>query len=145
MRIAKVCSVKTPERGTENSAGIDFFVPDSAEKIVLTPNEDAIIPSGIHVQVPKGHMLVAMNKSGVATKKKLIVGAQVVDEDYQGEIHIHVINTGKSTTEITRGAKLVQFILIPVNYAMPELVGIGDLYKSETGRGKGGFGSTGEK
>jgi dUTP pyrophosphatase len=145
MRIAKVRSVKSPVRGTDQSAGIDFFVPDTQSQIRLFPNNSALIPSGIHVQVPKGFMLVAMNKSGVATKKMLVVGAQVVDEDYQGQIHIHVINVGTGSVEINPGDKLVQFILIPVSYAMPELVEFKDLYTSETERGDGGFGSTGEK
>ena len=141
MKIQKIREVKTPTRGTSKSAGIDFYTPDDLTPILLGPGEDALIPSGIKAQVPAGHALVAFNKSGVATKNKLIKGAEVVDEDYQGEIHIHVFNNGKTTTMINPGQKLMQFVLLQVNYEDVEVVESLDQIESE--RGEGGFGSTG--
>jgi dUTP pyrophosphatase len=141
MKIQKIREVKTPTRGTSKSAGIDFYTPDDLTPILLGPGEDALIPSGIKAQVPTGHALVAFNKSGVATKNKLIKGAEVVDEDYQGEIHIHVFNNGKTTTMINPGQKLMQFVLLQVNYEDVEVVESLDQIESE--RGEGGFGSTG--
>ena len=105
--------VKTPTRGTKHSAGIDFYVPDDFEGIEVSPGQKAFIPSGIKVNVPAGHALIAFNKSGVALKKSLFVGACVVDEDYQGEIHLHVVNVGDKTTMISPGEKLVQLVLLP--------------------------------
>jgi len=141
MKIQKVKDVKTPSRGTSKSAGIDFYVPNDIDAISLEPGQDALIPSGIKVNVPKGHALIAFNKSGIATKSKLIKGAEVVDEDYTGEIHIHVFNAGRGLSVITPGQKLIQFILIPVNYeGVEEVV---ELDSIETERGEGGFGSTG--
>ena len=141
MKIQKIREVKTPTRGTSKSAGIDFYTPDDLTPILLGPGEDALIPSGIKAQVPAGHALVAFNKSGVATKNKLIKGAEVVDEDYQGEIHIHVFNNGRTTTMINPGQKLMQFVLLQVNYEDVEVVESLDQIESE--RGEGGFGSTG--
>jgi dUTP pyrophosphatase len=141
MKIQKIRSVKTPTRGTSKSAGIDFYTPDDMTPILLGPGEDALIPSGIKVQVPTGYALIAFNKSGIATKNKLTKGAEVVDEDYTGEIHIHVFNTGKTTTLINPGQKLIQFILIEMNYDNIEVVD--SLDDIETERGAGGFGSTG--
>jgi dUTP pyrophosphatase len=141
MLIKKVKDVKTPSRGTSKSAGIDFFTPNDMERISLAPNESALIPSGIKAQVPQGHAFIAFNKSGVATKKGLVVGACVVDEDYEGEIHIHVINTSRGFVEILPGEKLTQFILIPVNYQNVQQVESFPERHSE--RGAGGFGSTG--
>ena len=92
MRISKVRGVKTPTRGTKQSAGIDFYVPDDFEVIEVSPGQKAFIPSGIKANVPAGHALIAFNKSGIALKKSLFIGACVVDEDYQGEIHLHVVN-----------------------------------------------------
>jgi dUTP pyrophosphatase len=141
MKILKCRNVKTPSRGTSKSAGIDFYVPNDIDAISLEPGQDALIPSGIKVNVPKGHALIAFNKSGIATKSKLIKGAEVVDEDYTGEIHIHVFNAGRGLSVITPGQKLIQFILIPVNYeGVEEVV---ELDSIETERGEGGFGSTG--
>jgi len=141
MKIVKTRPVKTPTRGTGRSAGIDFFIPDDFECTILRPGEDILIPSGIKANVPTGYMLMAANKSGVATKNKLIKGAEIVDEDYTGEIHIHVFNIGKANEILEAGKKLMQFILVPVNYENVELVE--QLDSVDTQRGEGGFGSTG--
>lgn len=141
MEIQKIRKVKTPTRGTSRSAGIDFFVPDDSEVIMLYPRKSINIPSGIKVRIPEGYALVAFNKSGIAVKKNLIIGACVVDEDYQGEIHLHVMNVGDGIVQINPGDKLVQFILLPVYYDRIELVSTINYEESE--RGSGGFGSTG--
>ena len=82
---------------------------------------------------------ICFNKSGVALKG-LQVGACVVDEDYTGEVHLHIINTTENNINIQPGQKLVQFLLIPVLYDTIEVV---DELERETERGSGGFGSTG--
>ena len=102
-----------------------------------------MIPSGIKANVPRGYALVAFNKSGVAARKKLYVGACIVDEDYQGEIHLNLTNVGESSTEIVSGEKLVQFVLLPVFYDTIEEVEVENLYQETSERGEGGFGSTG--
>lgn len=138
MQIARVRDVKMPERGTSKSAGIDFFIPNDFSGQMLNPREDVLIPSGIVALIPDGYMLMAANKSGISssteakedcgTEMKLkfqdttisssvIVGASIVDEDYPGEIHIHLINTGKEPIWLEAGQKIVQFILVPVAYA----------------------------
>lgn len=144
MKISKIKNVKTPVRGTPLSAGIDFFVPDDFPGIhYLIPGDAVNIPSGIKVKVPHGYALIFMNKSGVAVKKGLQVGACVVDEDYQGEVHLHVRNTSTEVQSIKPGEKLVQALLIPVEYADIEVVDVDELYEEKTQRGEGGFGSTG--
>jgi len=144
MKISKVREVKTPTRGTEKSAGIDFFVPFGISE-TLDPGSSCLIPSGIKANVPENYALVAFNKSGVAVKKNLHVGACVVDEDYQGEIHINLTNVGNETVQIESGEKIIQFVLVPVSYNEVQVVGEGDLFDSNTQRGTGGFGSTGTK
>lgn len=144
MKISKIRNVKTPVRGTPLSAGIDFFVPDDFPGIhYLIPGDAVNIPSGIKVKVPHGYALIFMNKSGVAVKKGLQVGACVVDEDYQGEVHLHVRNTSTEVQSIKPGEKLVQALLIPIEYADIEVVDVDELYEEKTQRGEGGFGSTG--
>lgn len=145
LKLAKVRPVKTPIRGTEGSAGIDFFVPDDYPENLCTvePGERYFIPSGIKANVPPGYALIAMNKSGISLKKSLMVGACVVDSDYQGEIHLHLINTGREDVHISPGDKLVQFLLMPVDHGRVEMVEEADLFETESERGSGGFGSTG--
>jgi deoxyuridine 5'-triphosphate nucleotidohydrolase len=162
MKVAKVRDVKTPERGTDKSAGIDFFVPNDFIESVLPPQRDMLIPSGIKAQVPEGYMLMAAEKSGVVTSKQaaiaagrtpkptayatiVVLGAKIVDEDYQGEIHIHLVNVGNEYVTIKPGTKIAQFILVPVSYQGIEVVPETELLLEATERGEGGFGlGTGE-
>jgi len=65
MKIYKSRNVKTPNRGTEESAGIDFYIPEdiiSDPVIYIQPGEGVNIPSGIHANIPKGYALIAHNK-----------------------------------------------------------------------------------
>ena len=93
LKIYKTKNVKTPERCGRN-AGFDFFVPNVFKNVTLLPGERAIIPSGIKVRIPEDHTLIAFNKSSIATKEGLQVGACVIDENYTGEISLDVFNTG---------------------------------------------------
>ena len=162
MKIAKVRDVKTPERGTDKSAGIDFFVPDDFIEKILPPQRDMLIPSGIKAKIPEGYMLMGAEKSGVVTSRQaavlagrtpkptayssiVVLGAKIVDEDYQGEIHIHLVNVGNEYVTIKPGTKIAQFILVPVSYDDIEVVPETELFSEETSRGEGGFGSTGDK
>lgn len=145
MKFLKIGEVKTPNRGTPQSAGIDLFIPDDFIPEVLEPGDSILIPSRLKVNVPKNHVFIMMNKSGVATKKGLDVGACVIDEDYQGEIHIHLMNVSNKPTSLSPGEKIAQCLLIPVVYEPVEVV---EDYKSlwdgkVTERGEGAFGSTG--
>ena len=173
IKFLKVRDVKSPERGTVEAAGIDFFVPNCNEKfiedlvqknsnatlpvlvqvndnqvyITIMPNSRVLIPSGIHSWMSPGTALIAANKSGVATKKGLVFGAQVVDSDYAGEIHISVINTSNVPVTITGGEKLIQFIHMPVLLSPLEEVDkeTYNILHDKSERGEGGFGSTGTK
>jgi dUTP pyrophosphatase len=143
LRISKTRDVKTPSRGNLRAAGIDFYVPNDASQYVLSPGQNATIPAGIKMDVPDGYALIAFNKSGVSSKKGLQVGACVIDEDYQGEVHIDMHNISDKTVLILPGEKIVQFLLIEVNNCKIEEVSLENLFDSVSERGEGGFGSTG--
>lgn len=162
MKYAKVRDVKSPERGTDKSAGIDFFIPNDFVRTSVNPGEDILIPSGIKAKLPEYYMLMAAEKSGVVTSKQacekigrkpkigafssvVILGAKIVDEDYQGEIHIHLINVGKDTVTLYPGMKIAQFILVPVFYDELEECLEEELFEEVSDRGEGGFGSTGSE
>jgi dUTP pyrophosphatase len=147
MKILKVRDVKTPNRGTPQSAGLDFYIPNDYPKTVLLPNQSVLIPSGIKANVPAGFALIAFNKSGIAVKKQLLVGACVIDEDYMGEIHIDLKNVGTDTVELNPGDKVIQILCVPIEYVeVEEVSNILELFNGEvTERGTGGFGSTGTK
>lgn len=168
--------VKAPARDNGN-AGIDFYIPNYNETflqafmaknnfasivskfdendvekyfIVIPPHRDANIPSGIKSFIPKDVALEANNKSGIAAKKHLVYGASVVDANYQGIIHCHVINTSPDEVRLELGTKIVQFIPRKIDADPIEVVTDGDLDKFYEGfefnnRGAGAFGSTGLK
>jgi dUTP pyrophosphatase len=147
MKFLKIRDVKSPSRGTSKSAGIDLFIPNDFEYQTLNPGDSILIPAGLKANVPENYAFIAFNKSGVSTKKHLAVGACVIDEDYQGEIHIHLYNFGKDPVTINPGDKIIQCVLVPVLYENVEIVETEEqLWEGKiTERGEGGFGSTGTK
>lgn len=144
MKYSKVREVKTPNRGTNESAGIDFYIP-VGEDVFIKPQDKALIPSGIKMDIPNGTMFQVMNKSGVAVKKGLVVGACVVDSDYQGEIMFNVWNISDKAVSLESGTKIVQMVLVPILFPVLEQVGLERLFTNDSERGSGGFGSTGLK
>ena len=150
MKFTKIRDVKTPKRANSTDAGIDFFIPNDWEDTdlmsnhkTILPGQSVLIPSGIKVNVPEGYALVAFNKSGIATKKGLQVGACVVDCGYQGEVHIHLTNVGGPACHVSPGDKIVQFLLLPLGSPEIEEVPDDELFAEVSLRGEGGFGSTG--
>lgn len=169
----KVREVKSPCRAHPEDAGIDFFVPTDLtmdvmsekfnltgceietevdddgkiKKFILRPNESILIPSGIKVKVPAGYMLQYHNKSGIASKRGLLVGANTVDIGYEGECHINLHNVSKHSQAIAAGDKIVQGIMIKIGFHMPEeLKSEDELYGTlRSDRAAGGFGSSGTK
>ena len=167
IKFLKVRDVKSPTRANKHDAGIDFYVPEFTPKfvdilqeknpdlnisdygIILEGGERVLIPSGIHCQMSEpGRALVAANKSGVATKFGLIYGAQVVDYEYQGEIHLGLIYTGNGSAEILPGMKILQFIEMPVftsEIDIQENKTPKEFYTEITTRGASGFGASDKK
>ena len=160
----KTRNVKDPERDASENAGIDFYIPErdsftmdelagfglnlriTDNKIKIPPHSDVIIPSGIKSKFPNNIALIANNKSGIATKKKLVYGASVIDSGYRGEWHFHLINTSDVPQTIEFGQKIIQFI---PHFISTDEISIftgseEDFYKnSQSKRGDGKFGSTG--
>lgn len=174
LKYCKIRKVKSPTRAHSTDAGIDFFVPEdltvdvmktkcdvtgceikmelnedenTIKQFILKPNESILIPSGIKMKVPEGYMLQYSNKSGVASKKGLLVGASIVDVGYEGECHINLHNVSSFNQIISAGDKIVQGILVPVGFHMPEeLKDEHELYgDSSSERGEKGFGSSGTR
>ena len=141
----KVKDVKDPVRAHPTDAGIDFFVPNDFEEVILKPGEDVLIDSGIKVIVPECFALIFKEKSGIAVKRKLTIGAAVVDSDYRGVVHFHLFNNGTTDQKISAGDKIVQGIVFPISLCQTELISNNEYDKFTTDRGEGGFGSSGDK
>ena len=111
LKFSKIRDVKSPLYSTVGSAGIDIFMPDDSKKIKIEPGQTALIPSGLKFNIPSNYVLVAFNRSSIASKKMLIVGACVIDSDYQGEVFVNLSNIGNYYQELNPGDKLIQLIL----------------------------------
>ena len=114
-------------------------------KIYIAPHKDIIIPSGIKSKFGPELALIANNKSGIATKKKLVFGASVIDASYQGEWHLHLINTSNKYQVIECDQKIVQFIPHLISTDEIEMVDASEdeFFTEKTSRGAGWQGSTG--
>jgi len=116
-------------------------------KIYIAPHKDIIIPSGIRSKFGPELALIANNKSGIATKKKLVFGASVIDSNYQGEWHLHLINTSDEYQVVECGQKVIQFIPHLISTDPVEVIDMSpeEFYTEKTSRGEGWQGSTGLK
>ena len=93
-------------------------------------------------------MMEIKNKSGVAHKRQLLVGACVVDSGYEGEVFVNLHNIGAETQILSRGEKVAQAVVVPVVHARfvaSETPDVYDWYPiTISNRGNGTLGSTGE-
>ena len=121
------------------------FIHTRTGVIYIAPHDDVIIPSGIRSKFSKDLALIANNKSGIATKKKLIFGASVIDTSYQGEWHCHMISCSKRYQQLRCGDKVVQFIPHVISTEQIEVLdmSVDEFFTEKTSRGEGWQGSTG--
>ena len=129
-----------PSYATEGSSGIDLFA-DIAEDINVKMGEVALIPTGIHVQVPEGCEAQVRARSGLSLKHGLFLvnGIGTIDSDYTGEIKIIMSNAKKEPFTVKPGMKIAQLVF--ARYEKAELISVENLV--ETKRGQGGFGHSG--
>ena len=145
MKIVSIRDVKLPERGTDSSAGIDFFVPNDYKELYLSPGDSVKRPSGIKRILETGKVGIFMNKSSHGSQG-LQVGACVVDSDYRGEVHLNVHNIGNKDFKIYPGMKIVQMLVQSVDLCDISVISDDEFNAHlNTQRGSGGFGSTGDK
>lgn len=138
---------RTPNHLTPDFVlGVDTTT-NSVNTIEIYPGGKILIPSGIKLLMePRESMLMAANKSGLASKKGLLYTAEIVDSPYVGEIHIGIINLSRTIQILKAGEKATQFIHVPVYLTEPEEIQEGEFYTESqmwgTRQGKG-FGSSG--
>ncbi len=98
------------------------------------------IDTGVHVEIPRGHVGMLKSKSGLNVKHD-IVGEGVIDSGYTGSIRVKLYNHGSESYMIERGDKISQLVILPI--ITPELELADEL--EETERGANGFGSSGKR
>lgn len=130
---------KLPTRGSVGSSGLDVYTPVDVK---IEPRSDVLIPLDLSFDIPFGWDLCVYNKSGIATKKKLDKGAELIDSDYTGNCHVHLFNNSDNIITFSKGDKIAQLVMREV--WMGEVQEVNEINKV-TERGSGGFGSTGDK
>jgi dUTP pyrophosphatase len=145
LRIARLphgADLPLPAYQTAFAAGLDLHaaIPTGAP-VVLAPGAHATIPTGITLALPPGTEGQVRPRSGLASRHGVTVlnAPGTIDADYRGEVAVILINHGSALFEITRGMRIAQLVISPISrVAVSEVEHLDD-----TGRGTGGFGSTG--
>ena len=140
-----------PARANPSDAGLDVhYSPENPadEPTVIEAGGRAVLATGLKVGVPHGYMLEVKNRSGVAAKRGLLVGACVIDSGYDGEVFINLHNVGTEAQHILPGTKIAQVVMVPVVQFRAIETSRDNLYNwypiTISDRGDGALGSTGE-
>ena len=129
-----------PAYATELSAGMDLRA-DLENPVVLGPLERVLVPTGLFIALPAGYEAQVRPRSGLAAKHGITVlnTPGTIDADYRGEIKVILVNLSQDPFEIVPGERIAQLVVARherVEWEQAETL-------DETGRGAGGFGSTG--
>jgi dUTP pyrophosphatase len=145
LRIARLphgADLPLPAYQSAFAAGLDLYAAVPADApVVLAPGGYAAIPTGITIALPPGTEGQVRPRSGLAARQGVTVlnAPGTIDADYRGEIAVVLINHGKARFEVTRGMRIAQLVICAVlRVTVSEAERL-----DETGRGTGGFGSTG--
>lgn len=140
VRLSHNLDLPLPRYETSGSAGLDLPAAIS-EDIVLGSLDRSAIPTGLKIAIPFGYEGQVRPRSGLAFRHGIAItnSPGTIDSDYRGELKVLVINLGKEPVTITRGMRIAQLVIAPVQQV--EIVETRNLDSTE--RGDGGFGSTG--
>jgi dUTP pyrophosphatase len=130
-----------PKYATEDSAGMDLS-SSSKDTIILKPKEFKLVHTNLIIEIPKGYEGQIRPRSGLALKFGITVlnSPGTVDADYRGEVKVLLINHSLNDFEIKYGDRIAQLIIS--KYEKIDLQFNDNI--SETERGVGGYGSTGQ-
>ena len=128
-----------PSYATPGAAGMDVV---AAEDFDLAPGARHAVATGFRVAIPEGYEIQVRPRSGLAFKHGVSVPNTpgTIDSDYRGELKVLMINHGSEPFAIRRGERIAQ--LVPAVVTLAAFDEVDEL--SETDRGHGGFGSTGQ-
>ena len=131
-----------PEYSTTQRAGMDLraFI---TEPIILEVLNRALIPTGLYIEMPEGYEAQVRPRSGLAIKYGVTVlnSPGTIDADYRGEICVELINLSNKPYTVEPGDRIAQLVFN--KYEQAKFIEVEEL--SETERGEGGFGHTGNK
>jgi dUTP pyrophosphatase len=142
VRLPHAEGLPLPAYETEHAAGMDLRAAVAEDApLTLRPAERAAVPTGLAMAIPPGFEGQVRPRSGLALRAGVtcLNTPGTIDADYRGEVKVILINLGEADFIIRRGDRIAQLVIAPVTAAAWNEVASLD----ETGRGAGGFGSTG--
>ena len=133
-------SASVPTQMTAGAAGCDVSAAISAS-LSLAPGARMLVPTGLAIAIPAGFEGQIRPRSGRAVADGLTVlnAPGTIDADYRGEVKVLLINLGEQPVEVRPGDRIAQLVIAPV--VRVDWQEVRELPPS--GRGAGGFGSTG--
>lgn len=140
IKIVNKSAFPLPEYATEHSAGMDLKA-DIQEPAELAPLQRMMVPTGLYIALPEGTEAQIRPRSGLAAKHGITVlnSPGTIDADYRGEIKVILVNLSDTSFTINPGERIAQMVIAHYEKAEWEETEVLD----STGRGDGGFGSTG--
>ena len=141
-RLPHGAGLPLPAYATEDAAGLDLLAA-VGEPVELAPGARRLVPTGISIALPPGYEAQVRPRSGLALKHgvTLLNSPGTIDADYRGEVGVILINLGEAPFHLQRGDRIAQLVIAPVaRLAWRESESL-----PESGRGAGGFGSTGRR
>jgi dUTP pyrophosphatase len=140
MRLPYARDLPLPQYHSALAAGLDLMAAVPAE---ILPGGRAVIPTGIAIALPAGSEGQIRPRSGLAARHGITVlnAPGTIDADYRGELQVILINTGAKLFVVSRGTRIAQLVIAPIQHA--KLVEWNSLDATE--RASGGLGSTGLK
>jgi dUTP diphosphatase len=142
VRLPHAADLPLPAYQSELAAGLDLIaaVPPDAP-VSIAPGERAAIPTGITIALPPGYEGQIRPRSGLALRHGVTVlnSPGTIDADFRGEVHVILVNLGRDSFTVERGARIAQLVFAAMMQAV--ICEVASL--DETARGVGGFGSTG--
>lgn len=131
---------RLPSYGSKEAAGADVYAC-LEQPVTILPGETVFVPTGIALEVPVGCAGLIYARSGLACKRGLAPANKVgvIDSDYRGEVVVALHNHGGEACTVSGGERIAQLVITPV--ITPEYKEVDTL--TDTDRGVGGFGSTG--
>lgn len=129
-----------PEYKTQGAAGMDLCAAID-EPIILKPMERKLIPTGLKIELEHGYEAQIRPRSGLSIKHgiTLINCVGTIDEDYRGEVCVPIVNLSQEEYTIQPDERIAQMVIAKYEQAKIEVV----TELTQTQRGAGGFGSTG--
>lgn len=142
VRLPHALGLELPAYETAGAAGMDLRAAVAEEEpMTLAPGARALVPTGLVMEIPQGFEGQVRPRSGLALKHGVtcLNTPGTIDSDYRGEVKVLLINLGTEEFRVTRSMRIAQMVIAPVT----RVTIVEASLANETGRGTGGFGSTG--